>query len=249
MSTELFAAEWIKLRSVRSTPLVLALSAILVIGIGIVVTGSSTPDDGLDPVRDGLIGGLFAQLAMGTLGVLAMSSEHATGLIRTTFAVTPQRHRLLAAKVAVLGTVSFVAGVVIIGTAFFINHALLHSVDQGVSLADPGVFRAVSYAVLYLVIVTLLGVGIGAVIRHTAGGVAVLFSLLFLIPQILDRLPQRWRADVVRFGLHSASISATSVRPHPQLLAFGPTASILVCAAYAIVAVAGAFFLIGRRDA
>lgn len=249
MSSELFAAEWIKLRSVRSTTLVLALSSALVIGIGIIVTSTSTPDSLVDPVRDGLIGGLFAQLAMGTLGLLTMSSEHTTGLIRTTFAATPQRHRLLAAKVAVLATVSFAAGSVIIGTAFFINQAVLHSIHEGISLADPGALRAVCYSVLYLVIVTLIGVGIGAMIRHTAGGIAVLITVLFLIPQILDALPQRWRSDLVRFDLHSASISATSVRPHPQLFAFGPTVSILICAAYAVVALAGAFFLIGRRDA
>lgn len=256
MGGELLAAEWVKVRSVRSTWLSVAAAAVLVAGVGYAVASGTASGWGsmsaeararFDPVSEPLFGGVFAQVVMGTLGVLAVSSEYTTGLIRTSVAATPQRWRLLAAKAAVLGGFALVVGAVLLGGTFWVDQAVLSPGSGGVSLADPGVFRAVSYSVLYMVIVTLLGVGVGAVVRHSSGAVAVLFAVVFGVPQVLDHLPPRWHDDLARFGLERAAVGAVAVRPAPGVL-FSPTVSLLVCAGYAVVALAAAFVLFERRD-
>ncbi|MEV5504969.1 ABC transporter permease [Streptomyces orinoci] len=256
MGTELLKAEWIKLRSVRSTYLSLAAAAALVIIVALSVAGTTadnwptmSPRDrsSFDPVSAPLFGALFAQLVIGVLAVLVVSSEYSTGLIRTTFAVTPQRRKVLLAKVTVTTALALAAGAVILGAAFLLSQAVMAHGHGGVSLGDPGVLRAVGYAVLYLVAVTVLATSLGAILRSTAGAIAVLFTLVFLVPQVLDHLPQELRHHLMRFGLQRAAAAAVSL--HPQADTFSPTVSILLCAGYAAVALALALFLIGRRDA
>ncbi|MFJ2582700.1 ABC transporter permease [Kitasatospora aureofaciens] len=256
MGTELLGAEWIKLRSVRSTYLSLAAAAVLVVLVALSVATTTadnwptmTPRDrsAFDPVAAPLFGAVFAQLVIGVLGVLAVSSEYSTGLIRTTFATVPQRRKVLLAKVTVTTALALVAGGVILGASFLISQAVMANGHGGVSLSDPGVARAMAYAVLYLVIVTVLATSLGAIMRATAGAIAVLFTLVFLVPQVLDHLPQDLRHTLMRFGLQRAAAGAVSL--HPAADTFSPTVSMLVCAAYAAVALALALFLIGRRDA
>ncbi|MGK4580586.1 ABC transporter permease subunit [Kitasatospora sp. HPMI-4] len=256
MGSELLNSEWIKLRSVRSTYLSLAVAAVLVVVVAYSVatsTANSWPTmnpqgrSSFDPVSAPLFGAIFAQLVIGVLGVLSISSEYTTGLIRTTFATTPQRRRVLVAKVTVTTALALVAGVAILGVSFLLSQSIMANGRGGVSLSEPGVFRALAYAVLYLVIVTVLATSLGAIMRATAGAIAVLFTLVFLVPQVLDHLPPDLRHDLTRFGLQRAAASAVSI--HSQVDTFSPTVSILVCAAYAVVAFALALFLIGRRDA
>jgi len=253
---ELLHAEWIKLRSVRSTYLSLAAAAVLVLATAYSVADSTGRDwptmtaadrAAFDPVSAPLFGAVFAQLVIGVLGVLAISSEYGTGLIRTTFATTPQRRKVLIAKAAVATAVALAAGTAILGLSFGLSQALMSGGHGGVSLGDPGVFRGVAYAVLYLMLITVLATSLGAIMRATAGTIAVLFTLVFLLPQVLDHLPQNMRHELMRFGLQRAATSAVSLRP--QADTFSPTISLLVCAAYAAVALAVALFLIGRRDA
>ncbi|MBV6700170.1 hypothetical protein KV557_24210 [Kitasatospora aureofaciens] len=154
---------------------------------------------------------------------------------------------MLLAKVTVTTALALVAGGVILGASFLISQAVMANGHGGVSLSDPGVARAMAYAVLYLVIVTVLATSLGAIMRATAGAIAVLFTLVFLVPQVLDHLPQDLRHTLMRFGLQRAAAGAVSL--HPAADTFSPTVSMLVCAAYAAVALALALFLIGRRDA
>lgn len=253
--TELLHAEWIKLRSVRSTYLSLAAAAVLVLVTAYSVAGSTSHDwptmsraarAEFDPVSAPLFGAVFAQLVIGVVAVLAVTSEYGTGLIRTTFALTPQRRKVLIAKVLVTAALALAAGTAILGLSFGLSQAMMADGRGGVSLSDHGVFRGVAYAVLYLILITILATSLGAITRATAGGIAVLFTLVFLIPEVLDHLPQTTRHDLMRFGLQRAATSAVSLRP--QVDTFSPTISILVCAAYAAIALGIALFLIGRRD-
>lgn len=255
VGTELVAAEWIKLRSLRSTYLSVLVATVMVISVGYLMAhwiaqswASTAPTDrsANDPIGAPLFGGVFAQLVLGSLGALTVTSEYTTGLIRTTFAVTPQRRKVFAAKALVIGATGFVAGAVMLGTTFFLSEAVMGPGRGGVSLSQPGVPRALGYAVLYTMIITLLGVGIGAIVRHTAGAVTVLFSVVFIVPQILDKLPDSLRNDVMRFGLSRACTSAVSLRR--QAFTFSPTVSILICAAYAAVALVIGAVVIGRGD-
>jgi ABC-2 type transport system permease protein len=245
------------MRSLRSTYVSVLAATLMVIIVGWVMAhytvqqwASTSPQDRLllfDPIGAPLFGGVFAQLILGSLGALIVTSEYTTGLIRTTFAITPQRRKVFAAKALVIGATGFVVGAMMLGTAFFISEAVMGPSHGGVSLFQPGVFRGVGYGVLYTMIITLLGVGIGAIVRHTAVAITVLFSVVFIVPQILDKLPENLRNDVMRFGLSRACTSAVSLRR--QAFTFSPTVSILICAAYAVVALVIGAIVIGRGDA
>jgi len=209
------AAEWIKLRSVRSTYLALAAAAVTAIALGYVITHyvasttnwatlSPAKKANWDPVSYSLAGLAIAQLAFGVLGVLAISSEHTTGLIRTTFAALPRRRAVLAAKAAVAGG-------------------------------------------LYLAVITVVGLGLGAIIRHSAGAIAALFGLVFLIPQVIHVMPAPWDARIGKYMLDNAGQQMTALHGAPGF--FSPGLSLLVCLAYPAAALATAGFLITRRDA
>ncbi|WP_194891772.1 ABC transporter permease subunit [Catenulispora pinisilvae] len=182
-------SEWIKLRTVRSTYATLAVAVIIGVGVGLLDVSSiaghwdtmnATDKAAFDPVGDSLSGFQFGELALGALGVLAVSTEYATGMIRTTLAATPRRGALYAAKVLTAGLFALAVSQVFVFGAFFIGQAVLSGKHLDVGLAEPNVLRAVSMAGFYLAVVTMVGFGLGAIIRHTAGAMAAMFALVFL---------------------------------------------------------------------
>jgi hypothetical protein len=187
--TAVLHAEWIKLRSLRSTYVTMLCAIALGTGLGFLDTTSvahhwasmSAQDRAaFDPVGDSFTGLVFAQLAFGVLGVLAISTEYGTGMIRTTLAATPRRGVLFTAKALVVGAVALVLGEVFAFGTFLLGQAMLAAGHLDVSLTDPGVLRAVASAGLYLWVVAMVGYGVGALVRHTAGAIAVMFGIIFL---------------------------------------------------------------------
>jgi ABC-2 type transport system permease protein len=252
------AAEWIKLRSVPSTYLALAAAAVAAIALGYLVTHSQATSTNWatmspyaraawDPVSFSLTGLAIAQLAFGVLGVLAISSEHTTGLIRTTFAATTRRRAVLAAKAAVAGVVTLAAGELIAFAAFYTGQQALSAKHLNATLSDPGVLRGVLAAGLYLAVITLLGLGLGTIIRHTAGAIAALFALVFLIPQVIHAMPAPWDTSIGKYMLDNAGQQMTALHGAPGY--FSPGASLIVCLAYAAAALGAAAIVITRRDA
>src|SRR5215472_6368164 len=250
------ASEWIKLRSVRSTYLTLLFAAAAAIGVGYLITHADASHwasmtararAAFDPVRDSFSGLGLAQLAFGALGVLLMTSEYSSGLIRTTFAAVPRRRAVLAAKAAVVGAVSLAAGEAIAFATFFTGQQALSAQHLQVTLADPGVLRGVLAAGFYLAVMAWVGLGLGALIRHTAGAITTMSAVVFLLPKIIPALPAPWN---VRTGRYTVDLAAQQmIAQHPQPGYFGAGASLLICAAYAAAALAAAAFLITRRDA
>ena len=250
------ASEWIKLRSVRSTGLTLAFAAAAAVGVGYLVTHAdathwATMSAGaraaFDPVGDSFSGLGLAQLAFGALGVLVMTSEYASGLIRTTFAAVPRRRAVLAAKAAVVGAVTLVAGEVIAFATFFAGQQALSAKHLEVTLAHPGALRGVLAAGFYLAVTAWVGLGLGAVIRHTAGAITAMVGLVFLLPQIIHALPAPWDTRIGKFDLDQAAQQTIMQHPHPGYFSAGP--SFVIVVAYAAVAIAAAAFVITRRDA
>jgi ABC-2 type transport system permease protein len=144
---DLLASEWIKFRSVRSTYLILLIAATAAVGIGYLVTHAdathwatmtASARAAFDPVSDSFTGLGIAQLAFGALGVLAISSEYTTGLIRTTFATAPRRRAVLTAKATVAGVISLLAGELIAFATFSISQQALSAQHLDVTLAHPG---------------------------------------------------------------------------------------------------------------
>ena len=247
---DLIASEWIKLRSVRSTywTLLVAVATPIALSALVAVTlanapGQKTP---VDPLLPGLISQEYAILAVGVLGVLAFSTEYGTGLIRTTFAAAPRRRAVLAAKAAVIGALTLIAGEVVAFASFALVQAVLSGQHLGVSLSRPGVPGAVLAGGLLLSVVATMGLGLGAIVRHTAGGIAALVGLIFL-PAILGLLPAPWGARVGRFTLLDAARQLTALHPATDL--FTPALSLLVLLAWPALTLLAAALTITRRDA
>jgi ABC-2 type transport system permease protein len=180
LGPDLVRAEWTKLRSVRSTWWALALIAVGMVGLGALFCarygiGGLSPSDrsGFDPAAYSLSGFFLAQLAVGVLGMLAITSEYASGSIRATFAAAPQRRAVLVAKAIVVGTTTALVGIASSAAAFVVGQAMLANKGLQAHLGDPGVVRSVLGAGLYLAVLGLLAVGLGTLVRSTVGATAV----------------------------------------------------------------------------
>jgi hypothetical protein len=242
-------SEWTKVRSVRSTYWILLIAAITAIG-GSVIVATTTASSGhspMDPLASIFVAWLeYPVLAVGILGVLAFTSEHSTGQIRTTFAAVPRRRAVLAAKVGAVGLLTLCFSELLAFISFFLSEAILSGHHRGLSLAHPGVLGAVLGAGFSLFAIGLVGVGLGAIIRHTAGAIAALPAMIYL-PLVLLSLPAPWADRISRFTLLIASSQIVSL--HPKVGLLSPSFSMLVVAAWPTVSLLIAALLITRRDA
>jgi len=215
-------SEWIKLRSLRSTWYTLA--CLFVVGLGVTALSSNGAQEAYadagaaawDPTAHSLTTYIVAQLIVGVLGILVVTSEFATGLIRTTLAATPRRHRVLAAKVVVAAGVAVVAGQVLMFAAFLIGQPLL--ARQGVpnaGLGDPGVLTAVLGGGLYLALIALLAVALGAIMRATAGALATLVGIVFLVPALAGIFPS-WMSGLFDFWPTIGGAAVLGTVPDPD---------------------------------
>src|ERR1700723_225188 len=168
--------EWIKLRSLRSTWLTLAIAVAASAGIAL-ATGSSTTSGGMF-VGNTLVGMLIGVLLIGTVGVLAMTSEYTSGTIRATFAAAPRRLRVLAAKAAVVGAVALITGEAAAFLSFFAGCMTLRHGITAPALSQPGVLRAIVLTGASLSLIGLLGLGLGAIIRHPAAAITVVVGIV-----------------------------------------------------------------------
>lgn len=172
--------EWIKLRSLRSTWWTLAITFAGTVGIAAAV-GQNTKDDSGDLINNALAGVVPGLLLMGVLGVMTMTSEYGSGTIRVTLAAVPRRPLVLAAKAAVFGTVTLIVGEAAAFIAFFAAESTLGDGVAAPTLDQPGVLRAVVVTGAAFCLVGLLGLGLGAIIRHTAAAVGVLVAGVYLV--------------------------------------------------------------------
>lgn len=245
-------SEWTKVWSLRSTYWSIACAILGTVGVGgfMGARWAGQPAnvlDGLDATNLTLSGTYLAQIVVGALGVLVISSEYTTGMIRATLAAVPQRRAVLAAKALVVAVTTFLAGEAGAFAAFGVGQAFLARTGFGASLGDPGVLRAVFGAGLYLAAVTLLGFGLGAAIRSTAGAVSAFFGVLFAPDVIVDLLPDRWRDDIINYlPANSGSQIFTTASTRGAL---PPWVGLGVFCLYAVTALAVAFALVNRRDA
>ena len=247
---DLLASEWTKFRSVRSTYWSLLVAVVTPVAVSAVVafafTSARNQGPPPDPLLPEVISLEYAVIAVSVMGVLAFSAEYSTGLIRVTFSAAPRRRAVLAAKAVVLAAVTLAAGELVAFASFWLVQAVLAGHRQGVSLGRPGVAGAVLSAGLLLCVCGLLGLALGAVIRHTAGGIAATVAVI-LVPAILALLPAPWNGRLGRFTLLEAARQVSALHPATDL--FSPGWSLLVVLAWPAAALAVAAVLITRRDA
>jgi hypothetical protein len=182
-------AELVKLRTLRSTWLVLALTVLGGVGLGVLSARSTAhawaampaaDRAALDPVGTSFDGLDYAELGFGALGVLAMTGEYATGMVRASLLAVPGRWVFVFAKAIVVGGLGAVMGELCAFASFLAAQHMLRPTGQAVQLDDPHVLRAVVAAGLYLAVVALVGLGIGAAVRHTGPAVVALVAVVFL---------------------------------------------------------------------
>jgi ABC-type transport system involved in multi-copper enzyme maturation permease subunit len=249
---DLVAAEWIKLRSLESTYAVLAAAVITALGVGLLVCNSDVGQAGhlspgtFDPMADSFVGLAVAQLIFAAVGVLAMTGEYSSGLIRTTFAAVPPRRAVLAAKAVVVCLTTFCVGLITSLASFLAGQAVLSQQHLGISLGHPGAARGIIAAAAGLGSAALIGLAAGALIRNAAGALTLVVVLLFLGPSFLHGT-SRWMVDIANALPANAMRRLVSLHPWPTAPSI--TASVIVIVAYPVLALATAAFVIHRRDA
>jgi ABC-2 type transport system permease protein len=256
----LLAAEWTKIRSVRST--LWSLLAFVVVAIGfstLVATVVSNNWDKPGPhpnhitlVNDptALIFGAgfgIGQLAICVLGVIVISSEYTSGTIRASLLAVPLRLPVLAAKAVVFALLDLVASAITVFAVFFITTAILRS-HVSITLSQPGVARADIGAILYLTVLGLFALGIGGLIRHTAGAIATVIALVLVVPPLISLIPGTIANHIHGYlpTVAGLLVGQTSQQPADVL---SPWQGFGVFCIWTAVVLAACGYLLVRRDA
>lgn len=241
-------AEWTKLWSVRSTywALLATVAAIVSLAAVFAATGPAPP---ADPAAWGLSGFFQAQLGAAALGALVMTSEYATGSIRATLTATPQRFTVLGAKTIVVAATTAVAGIAAAFVAFLVATRVFAGRGVALALTDPGAVRAVVGAGLYLAVLAVLALALGAVIRSSVGTIAVVLALMLVLPGLAGVLPTAWQDAVAYLPAEAgqAIIGHTRFAPSGAHL-LAPWTGFAVLCGYAVVALAAAAVALTTRD-
>jgi hypothetical protein len=249
-----FLSEWTKLRSVRSTRWSLLAAVGFTIGIAALACAvvshhwpqvSAQDRADFNPLDPNLAGVQLAQLALGVLGVLVITAEYSTGMIRASMTAVPRRLPVLWGKVFVYGLVTLVLMVPSTLIAFVIGESIFSGRHINVSFGDPGVARAVIGAALYVTVVGLFGLGLGAIVRNTAGGIATFAGLMFVLPPLMNVLPTSWNNAASPYLPLQAGEAIMSTTPGNHL---SPWVGLGVLCAYVAGALAVASILLVSRD-
>jgi ABC-2 type transport system permease protein len=258
----LLNSEWTKIRSVRSTVWTLIAFVVVTVGFTVLLTSlisanwTSGPNhlarDATilsDPVNFIMGAGInLGQLTIVVLGVLLITTEYSTGVIRASLLAVPRRFPMLVAKVVVFTVMILVLSEIICFCSFFIGSSIMHS-HTPVSLSDPGVTRAVVGAGLYLTVLGLFALGIGGMIRHTAGAMFTVIGVVLVLPILSGLLPGSWGAHINAYLPEQAgSLIATHAHSSAASL-LSPWEGFGVLCIWAALMLGGAFFLLERRDA
>jgi ABC-2 type transport system permease protein len=255
-------AEWVKLRTVRST----AWSLLTLVGVSILFTalacwesetmgGSPGRPGDNDVVLDSLAGIWFGQIGAAVLAVLVITSEYSTGMIRTTFAASPRRRAVLVAKATLVGALVLVVGLATCATCFLFGQEILQGNGftyengyPGKSLADGTVFRAVVGSAVYLAMLAVFSLGVGTILRHTAGAITIVLAVVLTPVIAIGFLPEHVAEWFEKYSHGSRSFDPAdrrAAREHPAR----PWGGLAVVTAYAATAFLVALVSIARRDA
>jgi hypothetical protein len=255
-------SEWTKIRTVRSTMWTLGSMMVLVVGITLLVAiPISNVDDTSVPVLSlGLFGLMLGQLAVITLGVLVITSEYGTGMIRTTLTSCPRRSRVLAAKAIIFFGVSFVTTTIACGFAALISYSAVGGrqvaaddghhpgvvVRDGVTTAGGSEWLGATVGVgLYVALLGLLALAVGTLLRHSAGGIAAMLGVVLLPLLVALFLPsslESTRENLIKYSAPNALAALYRVADGNGVLQL----VVLVCVTAA--ALVGAFVTMNTRD-
>jgi ABC-2 type transport system permease protein len=240
--TDVIASEWLKIRSVRSTYYVLAAAASAVLlgallAVGQVAEWNSASPESRAGFRDGDIGIVvlpLAQFCLAALGALAITAEYGTGMIRTSLVAVPRRASLLAGQAPIVAAVTLACGQAVAFATFAVGRMIIGDRHNAPVPSVPDAIPALLGSGLVMMVCGLVGLGLGAVIRSTAGTFIALSALLFVLPMSAQFLPPPWDDRV-----------STVMLPNLG----SPPAALAGLAAYGVIALAAGTLALTRRDA
>ncbi|MFJ9869766.1 ABC transporter permease [Streptomyces sp. NPDC101165] len=248
-------SEWTKIRSVASTVWTLSLAVVVTLALGTLISALSKSQYENMPLRERLsfdptvisfAGMTLGQLAMIVFGVLVVSNEYSTGMIRVSLAAVPQRGTFLFSKIAVAGALALAVGMVTGFAAFFLGQAMLG--DLGTRIDDPGVLRAVIGGGLYMALIAMFSMGIATMLRSPMLSLGILMPFFFLISNILGNVDATKK--VGRFLPDQAGSRIMQVVPRVgDDTPYGPWGGLGIMALWVVAAVAGGYALLKHRDA
>jgi hypothetical protein len=255
----LLRSEWIKFWSVRSVVVTMAVSFLAIVGLGVLIsfaTRSALGDvegaqamaaNGIDATGASTTGAQLASLIVAAVGVIVIAGEFSTGMIRTSFAVAPGRIGVFLAKAVVLSVnVAVLMGVAVL-LAFFLGQAVLDTRGFGASIGDDHVLRALLGNVALLVGVALAGLGVGALLRNSAGAICTVLAAVFVVPLLLMAVPTSWHGDTIsKYFFANTTTNLVAVVENPAYLA--PAAGLGVFAVWVAVLVAAGALSVKTRD-
>lgn len=250
-------SEFTKFRSLRSTVYTLLTAVVLMIGIGAIFsavtasqyhTFSAADKAAFNPVTTSLQGTVFAVVAFGVLGVLMMSGEYTTGMIRSSLTAVPRRLPVLWGKLAVFAGTILSVSLVASFISFFLGQALLSSHHLGVSITAPGALRSAIGAALYVTVAGLIGVTLGTLFRNTAAGIATFAGVFFVIPPLAGLLPSSVSNHLTPYLPSNAGevLWGGAADVHNAL---APWTGFAVLCGYAAVLIAASAWRLRRSDA
>jgi len=252
-------SEWTKMISTRSTYIMLLIAVALAVGltalIGLAV--GSTYDDwnasdqaSFEPISFSLAGMAFGSILLIVLGVNLVASEYSSGMIRTTLAVTPQRGRLLAAKVVLISVVTMVATLVITILSLAVGMAILGAYDMPtVSLSDSDVLRTIVLLTLTSPLFPLIGATFAFLFRSIATPITLVLAVFFAPSMFGALFPRWWQENVLSLLPSSAADSLSLGHVNDSDMYLDPAIAAVVVAAWLVIVIGAAYVTLTRRDA
>ncbi|MFH8988492.1 ABC transporter permease [Streptomyces sp. NPDC017940] len=254
-ATQVLKSEWTKIRSVSSTVWTLGLALVVTIALGLLISILAKNDyDNLsredkitfDPTYISFAGMSLGQLAMIVFGVLVVSNEYSTAMIRTSLAAVPQRAAFLSGKIAVATALAFLVGLATSFLTFFIGQAVLG--EYKARIGDPGVLRAVIGGALYMTLIAMFSMGVAAMLRSPMLSLGILMPFFFLISSILGNVEATKK--VGRFLPDQAGSKIMQVTsPFDDDTPYGPWGGLAIMVAWTAAALIGGYVLLKKRDA
>ncbi|MEU4877033.1 ABC transporter permease [Streptomyces sp. NPDC021608] len=254
-ATQVIRSEWTKIRSVASTVWTLSLAVVVTVALGMLIAALSNNDfdhmsrnDRLsfDPTFISFAGMSLGQLAMIVFGVLVVSNEYSTGMIRTSLAAVPQRGAFLFSKIAVAGALALAVGLATSFVTFFLGQAMLGS--HRAEIGDSGVLRAVIGGGLYMTLIAVFSMGVATMLRSPMLSLGILMPFFFLISNILGNVSATKKIGQYLPDQAGSKIMRV-VTPIDDDTPYGPWGGFAIMALWALAALAGGYLLLKRRDA
>jgi ABC-2 type transport system permease protein len=256
--TEVLRAEWTKLRTLTSTAWLLLGSVAVTVGVGAAVAAAASYDSApaQDTTKTALAGLQAGQAVIVILAVLAITNEYSTGMIRVTFAASPRRLEVLAAKATMVGGLSLLVGVVGVAASLLIGRILLDShgftVAHGypaLSLTHAATLRAATGSILYLTLIALLSLGVATAVRDTATAIGTILGVLYLFPVLAQAVSDHdWQRHLDQISPMNAGLTIQdTVNLHH--LVVSPWTGLGILAAWAAGGLIIGGVLLVRRDA